>query len=72
MITINTIRKPIESELAEFNNFVKQNFSAEDGLIAEMLEYVLSSRGKGIRPILVMLRKRRTFWQANIPGSDAC
>ena len=55
MITINTIRKPIESELAEFNNFVKQNFSAEDGLIAEMLEYVLSSRGKGIRPILVML-----------------
>jgi octaprenyl-diphosphate synthase len=55
MITINTIRKPIESELAEFNDFVKQKFSAEDGLIAEMLEYVLSSRGKGIRPILVML-----------------
>ena len=55
MITINTIRKPIESELAEFNEFVKHNFSADDGLIAEMLEYVLSSRGKGIRPILVML-----------------
>ena len=55
MITINTIRKPIEAELAEFNEFVKRNFSAQDGLIAEMLEYVLTSRGKGIRPILVML-----------------
>ena len=55
MITINTIRKPIEAELAEFNEFVKRNFSAKDGLIAEMLEYVLTSRGKGIRPILVML-----------------
>ena len=55
MITINTIRKPIEAELAEFDQFVKRNFSAEDGLIAEMLEYVLTSRGKGIRPILVML-----------------
>lgn len=55
MITINTIRKPIEAELAEFDEFVKQNFSAKDGLIAEMLEYVLASRGKGIRPLLVML-----------------
>ena len=55
MITINEIRKPIEAELAEFNEFVKRNFSAKDGLIAEMLEYVLASRGKGIRPILVML-----------------
>lgn len=55
MITINAIRKPIEAQLAEFDEFVKQNFSAKDGLIAEMLEYVLASRGKGIRPILVML-----------------
>lgn len=55
MITIDTIRKPIESELAEFDEFVKHNFSAKDGLLAEMLEYVLASRGKGIRPILVML-----------------
>ena len=55
MVTINAIRKPIEAQIAEFDEFVKQNFSAKDGLIAEMLEYVLSSRGKGIRPILVML-----------------
>ena len=55
MVTINAIRKPIEADLAEFNEFVKRNFSAKDGLIADMLEYVLASRGKGIRPILVML-----------------
>ena len=42
MITINSIRKPIESELEEFDEFVQRNFSAGDGIVAEMLEYVLS------------------------------
>ena len=55
MVTINAIRKPIETELEEFDAFVRRNFSADEGLVAEMLEYVLSSRGKGIRPIVVML-----------------
>ena len=55
MVTINAIRKPIETELEEFDAFVRRNFSADEGLVAEMLEYVLSSRGKGIRPLVVML-----------------
>lgn len=55
MVTIDAIRKPVSAELTEFDAFVRRNFSAEGGLIAEMLEYVLSSRGKGIRPTLVML-----------------
>ncbi|MCH5330693.1 MAG: polyprenyl synthetase family protein [Alistipes sp.] len=55
MVTIDTIRKPIEAELAEFDSFVRSHFSAEGGLLSEMLEYVLSSRGKGIRPMIAML-----------------
>ena len=55
MITIDSIRKPIEKELDEFETFVRSHFRADDGLLAEMLEYVMSSRGKGIRPMITIL-----------------
>lgn len=55
MVTIDSIRKPILSDLAAFDEFVGDNFSAEGDLLQEMLSHVLSSRGKGIRPILTML-----------------
>ena len=54
-MTIDKIRKPITAELDEFDAFVRAQFSAEGDLLSEMLEYVLSSRGKGIRPIVTML-----------------
>ena len=54
--TLDQIRRPIEGSLEEFNAFVRKNFSEEQGtLIGDMLEYVLSSRGKGLRPMVVML-----------------
>ena len=55
MVTIDTIRKPIAAELAEFEPFVRSHFSAEGELLSQMVEYVLSSRGKGIRPVVAML-----------------
>lgn len=55
MVTIDTIRRPIEAELADFDTFVRSRFSAEGDLLSEMLEYVLSSRGKGIRPMIAIL-----------------
>lgn len=55
MVTIDKIRKPIAAELDEFDSFVRSQFSAEGDLLSEMLEHVLSSRGKGIRPIIAML-----------------
>ena len=55
MITLDTIRKPVVEELDAYNEFIERHFSAEGGLIAEMLHYALTSRGKGIRPLLVML-----------------
>lgn len=54
--TLDQIRRPIESNIEEFNAFVRKNFSEEKGtLVGDMLEYVLSARGKGLRPIVVML-----------------
>ena len=54
--TLDQIRRPIEGNIEEFNAFVRNNFSREQGtLIGDMLEYVLSARGKGLRPVVVML-----------------
>ena len=55
MITINDIRRPISADLEEFDKFIADNFNAEGEMLQEMLTYALSSRGKGIRPILTML-----------------
>ena len=55
-VTLDDIRRPIEGELEEFDAFVRKNFSETKGtLMGDMLEYVLTSRGKGLRPVMVML-----------------
>ena len=55
MITIDDIRRPISADLEACDKFVADNFNAEGEMLQEMLTYALSSRGKGIRPILTML-----------------
>lgn len=55
MITLDTIRRPVAAELEAFDEFVGRQFTAEGELLSEMLQYALSARGKGIRPLLVML-----------------
>lgn len=55
MITLDIIRKPVSSELEAFDAFVESQFSAEGELLSDMLRYALSSRGKGIRPLMVLL-----------------
>lgn len=55
MATLNDIKAPIEKELEGFDNFIAEQFKADSDLLSEMLTYALSTRGKGIRPIIVML-----------------
>lgn len=56
MTTLDAIRKPIEEDLKRFDDFVRRNFNERgNSLLAQMLDYVLSSRGKGLRPAIVML-----------------
>ena len=55
MATIDAIRKPIIADLDAFDEFVKENVTAEGDLMREMLTYALSSRGKGVRPMLTLL-----------------
>lgn len=55
MITLDDIRKPVMGRIEAFDRFVDSRFSADGELMGSMLKYALSSRGKGIRPLLVML-----------------
>lgn len=55
MITLEEIRRPIEGLLEEFDAFVGEQFTADGELLTEMLHHALSSRGKGVRPMLVLL-----------------
>ncbi len=55
MVTLDQIRKPIVDDLKSFDQFVTEQFKADSSLLSEMLTYALSSRGKGVRPLIVML-----------------
>ena len=64
--TLDEIRRPIEDDINRFEEFVRKNFSETKGtLIGDMLEYVLSSRGKGLRPVVVMLTAGATSTTGN-------
>ena len=64
--TLDQIRRPVGDKIEEFNAFVRKNFSEEEGtLIGDMLDYVLSSRGKGLRPVVVMLAAGATSATGN-------
>ena len=55
MVTLDSIRTPIASDLTAFDEFLRSRFSSDGKLMSEMLEYVLTTNGKNVRPIIVML-----------------
>ncbi|MEG1699823.1 MAG: polyprenyl synthetase family protein [Alistipes sp.] len=67
MITLDMIRKPVTAELEAYEEFVERQFTAEGEQLSAMLHYALTSRGKGIRPLLVMLA---AALNAPMPGAS--
>ncbi len=55
MVTLSQIKSPITESLAEFDSLIESQFKSENPLIAQMLFDAMSSRGKGVRPIITML-----------------
>ncbi len=55
MITLDTIRQPVAEDLAAIEAFIRSRMTAGSELLSQMLDYALSTRGKGIRPLLVAL-----------------
>lgn len=56
MVQLDDLRRPIADRLTEFDEFVRKSFAEREGtLLGDMIDYILTSRGKGLRPTLVML-----------------
>lgn len=49
------IAKPIEAELTNFNSYFKESVSSDNARIQEIINYIMKSDGKRIRPILLLL-----------------
>lgn len=55
MADLSTIKEPIQSEFEEFKRHYSSVFVSTDPLTQQILDYVKSSNGKMMRPILVLL-----------------
>ena len=55
MTALDDIRKPVNEGLEELDRMVARHFADDSSPMAEMLNYALSARGKGVRPLTVLL-----------------
>ena len=55
MITLDDIRRPVNDALQELDRLVGHHFADDRSPVAEMLAYALAGRGKGVRPLTVLL-----------------
>ena len=55
MTTLDDIRKPVVDGLEALDRLVDRHFTDNSSPMAEMLAYALSARGKGVRPLTVLL-----------------
>ena len=55
MSTLSAIRCPIEDDLQQYEALIRKSYVAESEPLHSIIEYVIDNRGKGIRPMLVLL-----------------
>ncbi len=55
MISLNNIKEPIEWELKEFEREFKKSMQSSVPLLDKIANYIIKSKGKQIRPLLVFL-----------------
>lgn len=54
-IDLAELQKPVIEELSEFNYFFKEQLTSEKKILNYALRFILSQKGKKIRPLLVLL-----------------
>lgn len=55
MDALAQIKEPLRNELAEYEDFVRDTLRSDSSVVGSVLDYILSGRGKGIRPLLTLL-----------------
>ena len=59
-LTLDGIKKPIESELGQFKGYFRDAMRSDVFLLDKIIQYLLRQKGKQLRPILVMLSAQAT------------
>ncbi|MBU0472612.1 MAG: polyprenyl synthetase family protein [Bacteroidetes bacterium] len=54
-INLNELQNPVKHELVEFSSFFKQRLVSDKKILDYALRFILSQKGKRIRPLLVLL-----------------
>lgn len=54
-ITLDKIKAPLVGEMAAYEHFLRTALHSESPYFDDILKYIFDTRGKGVRPILVML-----------------
>ena len=54
-INLEKLQNPVAEELKKFNSFFKQQLASDNKLVDYALKFILSQKGKKIRPLLVLL-----------------
>ena len=57
-ITLNDIRRPVETELGTFKEYFRSAMRNRVFLLDQVVQYLLRQKGKQLRPILVLLTAR--------------
>lgn len=57
-ITLDDIRRPVESELGTFRDYFRSAMKNRVFLLDQVVQYLLRQKGKQLRPILVLLTAR--------------
>lgn len=55
MPSIEKIKVPVAADLERYESFLRRSLHSDHKLTQAMLDYVFETRGKGIRPLLVLL-----------------
>lgn len=55
MSLIDDIRRPIEREIEEYNEFLSRYMTGDNPHVKGILNYIFENGGKGVRPMLVLL-----------------
>lgn len=55
MSVLDDIRKPVLDDIDAYGTFLKRNVTSDRPFVSGILDYIFDNRGKGIRPLMVML-----------------
>lgn len=65
---IDKIKLPVAAELERYESFLRESLHSGHQLTQVMLDYIFDTRGKGVRPLLVMLSAAIHKQHTALPG----